>query len=338
MEIITVFGVKWIKASYPQIAVIAAFLLFIGAFLGLLKYYQYLKNKKIHDESLFLFKMKRLGLSNFQIKLINNMVRTLKLSNPNELLEQSALFEAATGKFLQFLKSKTENLDALASICKDITITYEKVYNPGRYKKPLESISQIENTQLLYFTTEDGTVYLGKILTKVPDSLTLKLFRSIKELHSLRGEQPITVYIWRIGDAEYVFNSKTISLDKNILTIVLPESFIRDQEFRHPYIETILPMSIVKIEPDPVEEVENVTGTLFKINDYEAVIRTGTRLDYDTDYALSFEIMEFQFKIVTRIIANKTVEEGNIIYYTLKFTEMSDAARSVLKKYIYEHL
>ena len=338
MGVPTVFGFYWIKASTPEIIMVLVFILFMAGVYALLRYNQFLKNKKIQDESLFLFKMKRLGLSNFQIKLINNLIRTLNLSNPNQLLENSALFEQAIGDFLRFLKKKGESMESLSEICKDITITYERVYSPALYKKPLESMNQVEINQLMYFTTMDGTVYLGKIVTRTADSLSIKLFRIQKELKGLGFEQQVTAYIWRIGDAEYIFTSKTMGLNNNILTISMPESFTRDKEFRHPFLETIIPITIRKADPGPLDEQEEVPGTLFKINDFEAVIRAGSRFDYNHSYIISFDAMDFKFIITARIIANKTIEEGNIFYYTMKFVEMSEAARAILKRYMYEHL
>ena len=48
--------------------------------------------------------------------------------------------------------------------------------------------------------------------------------------------------------------------------------------------------------------------------------------------------MDFNFRVYVRIIASKTVEEGGTVYYTVKFDEMSPSSKSVLKKYVYEHL
>ncbi len=339
MEIETIFGFTWVKASYFEIGVVAAFLLLLGGMIGLLKYYHYLSEKKIQDESLFLFKAKRFGLSNFQIRLLHNLAKAEKLSNPSVLLEQSALFEQAIGRFLLFLrKNGNESPESLEEICKDIVITYEKIYNPALVKKPLDEISQIETGQLCYFTTSGGAVYLGKILTKTPDSLTFKLFRTARRLQELAVRQPITVYLWRVGDAEYVFQSETVSLDKNILVIFLSEQFSRQKEFRLPYVDTIIPMTITTKDPGPLEEARVMKGTLVKINDYEAVVRTGGMLDYQDEYYLDFEAMDFKFRIAARILANKTAEEGSSICYTLKFDEMSEAARGVLKKFIYEQI
>jgi hypothetical protein len=338
MDVDTVFGVKWPSETPAEIFFIFLFILILFIFLGLLKYYKNLQQKKINDQQLFLFKMKRLGLSNFQIKIINNMSQLLQLSKPNEILNNSKLFESALGKFLIFTKSTNESEESMESISKDISIIYGKLYHPAQYKKPMESLLDIENDQLLYFTTKDKNVYLGKIISKNIKSLTISLFRNAKNLSEISVETPIDVYIWRVGDAEYSFSTTTMNLTKNILAIKLPDKFLREREFRHPYITVILPCTISKLELGIIEEREEINGSLYKINDFEAVIRISKKLEYKMTYQIKFTLDEFNFLIDSKLISNKTMEEGNITYYTFKFQKMSDAAINVLKRYMYDHL
>ena len=98
MDIETVFGVIWRQASIFEITIIFLFISTIIFFLFLLKYNQVLKDRKIHDYQLFLFKLKRLGFSNFQIKIINNIVDILQLKDPNALPKDPELYEKAVGR------------------------------------------------------------------------------------------------------------------------------------------------------------------------------------------------------------------------------------------------
>ena len=98
----------------------------------------------------------------------------------------------------------------------------------------------------------------------------------------------------------------------------------------------MLPDKEAMVADDTTEN--SMDCTVYKINDYEAVIRIPEKLDFSSLYYLEFTVMEFSFKIVSQIIATKTVEEGGAIYYTVKFQDMSPGAASVLKKYVYEHL
>lgn len=338
MEINTVFGIKWPVPSGFEYVLILIIVLLAVVIASLIRYRIYLKDKRIHDYQFFLFKMKRLGLSNFQIKIINNMAEFLRLSNPSEMLDKSDQFEQALGRFLVFLRDKGEKEESLAGICKDITIIYEKLYFNELFKKPLERIQDIGLEQLLYFVTDSGDVYLGKIVLKQEDYLFILLFRPVREIQKLSVGEDVIVFIWRVGDAEYKFTSQIGGIDFKTVKIGIPETFIRDKEFRHPYLDVIIPAAISKADLKPLEEPVQFTGTVLKMNDYELVVRMTRRLDYRFKYMVEFELMDFKFNTNCLIIANKTVEEESLYYYTFKFTEMSEGARHVLKTYIYEHL
>ncbi len=338
MDITTPWGVKWPMESFGEITLYIAFVLLIIILLGVIKYLQMIQEKKINDHQLFLFRLKRTGLTNFQIKIINNMVETLRLSNPTELLSNSDLFEKAVGKFLHFLRSSEEKEDSLTSICRDITITYEKLYHPSDFKKPLESMNDLETEKLIYLMTKTENVYLGKITGKEKENLIVKLFREGKNLKDLSEEQTIRVNVWRPGDAEYMFTTETVKIDSNILTIAIPDEFTRGKEFRHPYLDVIVPVTVKQIPKSTIQEPEEMKATIFKLNDYEAVIRISKNLDYSRDYIINFEIMEYIFDLKAKIISNKTIEEESIFYYTFKFLDTSEAGQKVLKRFMSENL
>ncbi len=338
MDIETVFGVKWRLASYPEILVIIGLIITALLIFIIIRALQYLKYKKIHDHQLFLFRMKRIGLSNFQIKIMNNLIETLNITNPNLIFDKPELFEKAVGKFFDFLKRMNESGDTLESICKDTTITYEKLYYPSRYKKPLNNLAEIETSQLLYFVTEQHAVFLGRIISTRDNSLLIQLFGSARYISLLNRDTGIHVFIWRVGDAEYEFKSKIQRIDGTVIQIEIPEDFIRDKEFRHPYIDVLVPAELKKLGAGVNDEDSLIQATLLKLNDYEAVLRLSRNLDYRSNYEIDFDLMEFQVKASVRILANKTIEDGSIFYYTVKFQDMSDVAEKVLRKYIYEHL
>ncbi len=338
MDIETVFGVKWRLASYPEILIIIGILLAVILLLVILRSLQYLRDRKIHDQQLFLFKMKRTGLSNFQIKILNNMVQTLNLSNPNLIFDKSELFERAVVKFIDFLKRRNESTESLESISKDITITYDKIYSPSRYKKPLKSINEVERGQFLYFSAEDDSVFLGKILSVTGDSLKAHVFCSPRYCAVLKKDQEIQVFIWRIGDAEYEFVARISSFTGNDMEIHTPEDFTREKELRHPFIDVLVSAVLKKPGATEHDPDASIQSTLVKLNDYEAVLRISKKLEYNSNYEMEFELMEFQIKSSVRVIANRTIEDGAIFYYAVRFQEMSEVGEKVLNKYISEHL
>lgn len=347
MEIITVFGVKWRIASYWEVAFYFFLFALLIAFFALLRYNQHLKNKKVNEYEQFLFKMKRMGLTNFQTRIINNMVRILQLSDPNQILTDFEIFELAIEKFIPILIKKNEQKKSLSSVYKNITMTYEKLYHPASYNKPLDNLHEVEDNQMLFFATKDKNLYLGKIKDKDANGINIHIFLNPEKLQNLSGGDKIRLYIWRIADAEYAFTTKILKLENNVLTIETSDEFTKGKEFRHPYIDVMIPTTLTKSVPDDVkvpiltktnEEPEEIRGTIFRLNDGESIIRLSKKLDYKQNYFIEFELMDFSFKIKSTIIADTAGEGKNIIHYTMKFQDVTNLAQNILKKFIKEHL
>jgi hypothetical protein len=289
--------------------------------------------------------MKKRGLSNFQIKIINNIIKILRLNNPVELINNPEFFEQALGKFLDYIKRSGEQEAVNAEMCKEITLIYENLYHRTTFKKPLNSLREMELNKLLYFTS-DGSAYLGKLITQAEKTYEIQLFRNAKNLRHLTKEIAVKVFLWRVGDAEYIFESKIAGIEDNIVMIEIPEAFTRGKEFRHPYVEVLVEANLKEIKQVKAEEgtdagaEENppIPCTIFKLNDYEAVARLNQKLDYNLQYQLEFAFDDFNFKIKTHILSNRTVEDKEIYYNTIKFEEMSEVAANILKNYISEHL
>lgn len=373
MDIITVFGVTWHKASLDDILTLIAVLMIPVAILIIIKIYQNLKNRKIHEEQLFLFKLKRLGLSNFQTKIVDKLVEILGLSNPNRLLENPESFENAIGRFLTHARSTGENADSLGMMCRDITTIHDKLYYHMLARKPLRGFDDIGDDQLIYFSTAAGKVFLGKIISRDNKNFYLRIFGDPGHLGGIPDKKPVTFCIFRLGDAEYEFVSPVNGREGATLAVGIPYEVVKKEESRHPYIEVIIP-ALISREEKPLtagqeKEIEelvkkeksgepavgegvgdkNTAGeesiledkspcTIYKLNDYEAVVRLQEKLDYRHRYLLEFTAKDFNFRIPSRILATKTVEDGETIYYTVKFEDLSPGASNVLKKYVYEHL
>ena len=370
MDIITVLGITWHKASTGDLLLLAAILMVPVCITLLLKIAQRLKDRRIHDEQLFLFKLKRLGLSNFQIKIVNNLIEILGFSNPNQLLEDPGIFERAIGRFLTHARGSGQDEESQCLICRDITAIYDKLYFKLLFKKPLKGLPDVDEEQLIYFSAGGDKVFLGKIILQDEKEFKLKIFGNPGELAAIPDGSTVVFQIFRLGDAEYEFNSRVRGHDGAVLSVDVPGDILRREEARHPYIDVIIPAQISRSESQAQDMIEKEDGkeipvagdagnaglpeeegmvaeeirqemiscTIYKINDYEAVLRLQEKLDFNFRYILEFITMDFHFKIIVKIIATKTVEEGSALYYTVKFDEMPGTAAAVLKKYVYEHL
>jgi hypothetical protein len=370
VDIVTVLGITWHKASGEEILLAIGLLMVPVAVIILFKGIQKLKNRRIHEEQLFLFKLKRLGLSNFQTKIVNNLIEILGFSNPNQLFENTEYFETAIGSFMTHTRATNESADSQLMMCRDITAVYDKLYFNNLFKKPLKTIEDVDEDQLIYFSPVAGRAFLGKIISRDTKNLYLSIFGRPGDLAGVPLKKPVTFQMFRVGDAEYEFISLITGRSGATLYIDTPAGLVRKEESRHPYIDVIIPAHLSKIivplkdkelveleeiiERDEAPTKEDVAGdegmvldetagdrvecTIYKINDYEAVIRISDKLDFGSMYYLEFTVMDFSFKIISHIIATKSVEESGAQYYTVKFQDMSASAASVLKKYVYEHL
>lgn len=345
MDIKTVFGIVWRQASWYEVSIVLGFFAIIIILYLLVKYNHIQVEKRLQDYQLLLFKMKKRGLSNFQIKIINNIIKILRLNNPVELINNPEFFEHAIGKFLNYIRKSGEQEESNAEMFKEIALIYENFYHRTTFKKPLNSLKEMELNKLLYFTS-GGSAYLGKIISHTEKTFEIQLFRNAKNLRHLTKDITVKVFLWRLGDAEYFFESKITGIENNIVKIEIPEAFTRGKEFRHPYVEVLIEANLKEIKQVKAEEgtvagaEENppIPCTIFKLNDYEAVARLNQKLDYNLQYLLEFAFDDFKFTINTHILSNRTVEDKEIYYNTIKFEEMSEVAGRILKNYISERL
>ncbi|MBP7735015.1 MAG: hypothetical protein KA369_03490 [Spirochaetes bacterium] len=368
MDIVTVLGITWRKASMGDLSIVFAILMIPVSLYFILRIIQAVRNRKVHEEQLFLFRLKRLGLSNFQIRIVNNLIDMLGLPRPMQFMENPELFEKAIGRFLTHTRGMGETEESQLLICKDLTSIYDKLYFHMKAKKPLKGIGDVDEEQLIYFLPVPGKVFLGKITSRDAANLIIRIFGNPGDIGAVPDDKPVTFHVFRVGDAEYDFTSAIRGREGTAIKVGLPSEIVKREESRHPYIDVIVPALISREETAPKEkelreldaiieknegkaelseeegmiideaQEEKLPCTIYKLNDYEAVIRLPQKLDFNSRYMLDFQAMDFNFRIFVRIIASKTVDEGSTMYYTVKFDEMSPISNSVLKKFVYEHL
>jgi hypothetical protein len=352
---------SWIPSS-NDLLILVIVMIVAPLLVGILRYiYHRLRDQRINDSQLFLFKLKRLGLSNFQIKIINSVNDVVRFANPNRLLDNPEFFERAMGQLLTHSRGMKETEDSQHMICRDLSTIYDKLYHHARPRKQLREIQDLDDTHLLYFTIATDKVYMGKIVSRDAAHFYIKILGDPRDLTIIQENNPITFHVFRVGDAEYEFVSNILSRDGMTIKTSIPSGIIKREESRHPYIDVIFPAVLTRetdkkavssqegeeqkegvatdeamVVDEPVEE--KLSCLIYKLNDYEAVLRIPRKLDFNYRYALDFQLMDFNVRMITRIIASKTVEEGAVIYYTVKFESISENAKHVLKKYVYEHL
>ncbi len=346
MEIITVFGVRWRVAPLWEVGVTLLVILLVIAFFALLKYNQYLKLKKSSLEQIFIYKARQRGLTGYQVRILQHIVALSKLTSPEIIFINKALFEIGLIKFLQYIAKLKESTEDLKDIFKDIVITYERIYNPTEYQQPLDAIDDISTDTLVCGYSQTGRAFVAKIMLIAKDAIHCRYFRKPGQLPDEIVTEPVTIFFFRNGDAEYSFESEITSIQDNTLLLKKPETIKRGKEVHHPFVQTLIPCSIQRKKEDKEEEEaiiqhdnnEQINGTIERLNEFEAVVRVENTLQYQNEYILFFTLENFKIEIVSTILSSRTITKEKIIYYTFKFINMSEAAQNVISKYVKERL
>ncbi len=338
------FGTEepWPSIDPIVAAIVLSLFTVIIIFLLLLRYSYKLKDKQRKAHQLFLFKAKQLGLSNYQFKALRGLVDIIKLKDPNRMFSDEALFERSIGAFLAYLKSAGEGDETVIGICRDIIITHEKIYRPSAFRTPLTTLAEIEPGGLIFLLSEDGGACIAKITAIVEGKLLNRVFWKGEASLPLEGKN-VDLYFWRAGDAEYNASVKVVRFKDREIEVAIPESYTRGKEVRLPYVDVMVPCTIRKETPESQPEKEeekggSIGGAIYKINENEAVVKLPEKIDYRGLYTLSFTISDFNVKITTKVIADRTIQEQTSMFYTFKFTAASDIARKIIKNYVVKHL
>ncbi|MFH0974529.1 MAG: hypothetical protein V1874_01960 [Spirochaetota bacterium] len=337
MYVDTIFGIKWRDAvSTNEIIMFFVVIILIITAYSLYKYDLKIKSRLEQARLLFQFKIKHYGLTGLQIRIVNYIIKKLNLKNPQIIFTNPELFEDSIGDILDYMKTSMEDHESLINICKDLIITYEKLYHHMSVRKPVEKISDLEPGVLLFFYLDASAVYIGKLIEKTDSQMKLQLFREWKRMSRVETGKAYNFFLWRSGDAEYIFTSNVLLIEENFVSITMPSEFIRGKEVRRPYIEVFIPCTLIL--PDEsvkaADEQKVIEGSILKLNENELVLRCSYKLNYNYVYALDFVIDEFNMNTFVSLIADKTITEGNIHYYTCKIVDVSEAAKLMLHKFI----
>ncbi|MCX7680062.1 MAG: hypothetical protein N2316_12725 [Spirochaetes bacterium] len=328
----------------PIIAAIVGgiFLLIFILFL-IVKHYYRIKDKKLKAHQLFLFSCRKKELTNYQYKILKGLVDIININDPNIIFRDQSLYESSIGSFLSYLSKSSHDTETLLSICRDIIIIHEKLYNPSPYRKPIRSIEEIDEGSLVALFSESNDVCIAKVISIREGIISMKFFRN-EEIPSSFLNKTATLYLWRSGDAEYTTTLRDIQVVGNTIVARAPSLLTRGKEVRFPYLEVMIPCQIKIINTSPKhDENEELTkqielpGTIYRLNEYEAVARIGEKVDYGKNYIIRFTIYDFNVAFESKIIGEKFIHDQNEYYVTFRFLEGSEAAHNVLKQYLSDH-
>jgi hypothetical protein len=301
------------------------------------KYNQSAKSAVAQGQQLLLFKAKQLGLSDYQFKILKGITDTLNLARPSAIITDPRLFERSIARSISFAEKMGEKRESMESICLDLIITYEKLYHHADIKKPLSSFSDLELNTLSGFCTDEGIHFVVKLKGFERDKAVFFVFASREKIEKLKPGTDIKGVIWRSGDAEYDYKSVILAVEGNIVSIQLPLEVNRGIPVPHPLIDIVVPCSIsVKNQAGAVSSP--VEADIFKLNESEALIRSKTRIEHSKMYQIEFTVSDFAVRSDIQILRERYIADRHVFYYNLKFTDLSEAGRTVIGNHLTKHL
>jgi hypothetical protein len=300
------------------------------------KYNQTAKSNIAQGQQLLLFKAKQLGLSDYQFKILKGITDTLNLSKPSAIIDDHRLFERSIARSIAFAEKMGEKKDSMESICLDLIITYEKLYHHADIRKPLSMFNDLEINTLSGFCTEDGIHFVAKLRDFERDKAIFFVFASREKLEKIRPGTDIKGVLWRSGDAEYDYKSVILSVEGNVVAIQIPVELNRGLTVPHPLIDIILPCSILVKNQSGISSP--VEADIFKLNESEALIRSKVRIEHSKMYQIQFTVSDFAVKSDVSILRERYIADRHVFYYNLKFTDLSEAGRTVISNHLTAHL
>ncbi len=276
------------------------------------------------------------GLTKFQMQILVRIAEIRNVAESTSILTDPETYEKGVGAYLVQARQMEDKNIPLESVCRDIVMTHEKLYHHSDVRKPLASMAEIEVNRLAYLMTDDGYFDIGKVVDKGGRGFSIQQFGGVKASGKFLPETQVRCYMWRSGDGGYAFGAPIVKSEGAQLEIAMPEQFERVEADILPFIDVNVPCTIVP-PPGPDEDKPlQLDGLIFKLDENEAVIRTNEKLQFNIPYSLEFKMDEFRIKTASRIMRDIYFKDRTVYYYNVRFTEISNAAKTFIRNYIIE--
>ena len=295
------------------------------------------KKKKEDKRLILLAKMRKLGLSNKQIKIVNYITKLNKLSSIEKVHANKELFENSIGQVIR--EFKIQQLP-LSDVCRDVSLAYEKLYSPSRTINRLIELKNLSPNHIISFTPENEAdkVFFSKVVSVTDESIIAKLLKKQDDVRYLKDNISIDASIWKNDDGEYYFTTSANfnSLENDDFEILMPENLLKRNEFDRPYMNVAIDCELTLEDNDPTKEKaeEPIKARIVKMNTDEAIVTTRVALAQGKVYWFDFTINDFRFSLEAKTAITHFDPLINVAQATLVFKNMSPMALNVLKNYL----
>ncbi len=295
----------------------------VALILILVKLYQIFK-EKIH----FFASGNQNGFKLGEINLLWKLAQECSLEEPDSLyISVPTLNRAITNYITAARENGTEETEKVQTFLTKLYDYRTKINLDHENKKGIESTKYLDNGQRLRIILPGSGVFKSVILNNGYE-LTIKL-PTQDNIIKVQGEnwinRDISVYLWRKGDANYVFDTRVtnsgVFQGQAVLYLAQTNDLLRTQKRRSVRSECNLSAHMFFLQPDERdfnEISDESTGyrcLLEDISEDGAMIRIGGMGKVDSQIKLQFKIGEnliMMFGIVRAVEYNKKFNQSRL--------------------------
>lgn len=285
-----------------------------------------------------------------EISILWKLARVVDLEDPETLfVSTNALTRCITNLIETSRRNGTEGSQETQNFLAKLYKFRTKIELAAENKRGLESSRALSNGQKLRLILKGNGIFASRIINNSTDlviSMPVQDGR-IKIPPEDWGGKEVSVYLWRKGDAGYVFDTKVLSAGifwgQNVLYLAHSENLFRAQKRKSIRTECHIPaqLYVIKEQVSDYTQVETAPGFKCFLEDISsdgAMIRIGGKGVNNIQIKLQFELEDsliLMYGLVRSVEYNQANNQSRL---HLECLHIEPSMRNVILSFVYKVL
>lgn len=283
-----------------------------------------------------------------ELSVLWKLSKIVGLEEPESLFISSAALEKCITHLIESSRRNgTEGSEETQSFLSKLYKFRTKVDIQSDRKRGLDSSRALDNGQKLRIVLKGSGIFASKILNNAREIIIPVPVQDGKV--KIKGKdwegKEISVYLWRKGDAGYVFDTKVlhagIFLGQNVLYLAHSDDLFRSQKRKSVRSECHIPaqLYIIRERVTDFSKVETSPGYKCLIEDISsdgALIRTGGKGINNIQIKLQFELEDnliVMYGLVRSVEFNSTNNQSRL---HIEAMHIETSMRNLILAYVYK--
>ena len=285
-----------------------------------------------------------------EISILWKLAKIVDLEEPESLFVSTAALTRCISNLIE--TSKREGTEASLETQNFLAKLYKfrtKIELASENKRGLESSKALSNGQKLRLILKGSGVFASRILNNSRDLIITIPIQDgrIKIPPEDWKDKEISVYLWRKGDAGYVFDTKVLAagifLGQNVLYLAHSNNLFRAQKRKSIRTECHIPaqLYIIKETVTEFEQVETAPGFKCFLEDISsdgALIRVGGKGVNNIQVKLQFEIDDTLILMYCLVRSVEYNSANNQSRLHLECLHIEPSMRNAILSFVYKVL